>query len=408
MSGASRSTVEMIFTVLMLFYTANALGPRSASAVVMVKATLYALVFLLVLIRWRGVIQGLPNIKWILGLTLLAAASALWSNDPSKTLRGSIVLLGTTAFGLYFGTRFTASEQLRLLVWTCFLFILPSYLIAIILPAYGVQHDGTQDAWRGIFMHKNALAEAAVFAMLVLAFVHPMALWLRSVGILASFGLIVLSHSASGLIVGCVIAVLLLVSVVIRVRLVSVVLAALSGGVALSGILLLLSPRMEQMLQLVHRSPDLTGRTELWAAVLHAISKQPWLGYGFSAFWQTTGRAVVAVHADVGWIPGYAHNGFLDLTLHLGLAGLAIFAFGYLVLWRRALELLFEAADAPAMWMCMYLLFTLLYNLTEGWILRQNDLYWVLYVSTAVCLSREVSRREGRRSHRAGPLPGSL
>lgn len=401
MSGASRSAVEMVFTVLMLCYTANALSPRSASAVVMVKATLYGLVFLFVLVRWRRVVEGLPNIKWILGLTLLAAASTLWSNDPSKTLRGSAVLLGTTAFGLYFGTRYTALEQLRLLTWTCFLLIVPSYLIAIILPAVGVQHDGTQDAWRGIFMHKNALAEAAVFALLVLAFVRPMAPWLRSLGLIASFGLILLSHSASGLIVGCLLAVLLLVFVVIRVRVVSVILAGLSGGVVLSGILLLLNPRPEQVLQLVHRSPDLTGRTELWAAVLHAILKHPWLGYGFNAFWQTTSRAVVAVHADVGWIPGYAHNGFLDLSLHLGLLGLAMFVLSYLVLWGRALALLFEAADAPAMWMCLYLLFTLLYNLTEGWILRQNDIYWVVYVSTAVCLSQEFYRRQSRLSARA-------
>jgi exopolysaccharide production protein ExoQ len=408
-AGGSLSLAEGIFTVLMLFYTANAVGPRAASTVVAVKAAFYGLASLFILVRWRRVIQGLLNIKWILALTLLAAASALWSNDPFQTLRGSATLFASTAFGVYLGTRYTVVEQLRLLAWTCFLFIVPSYLIAILLPSYGVQHDWAYDAWKGVFMHKNALAETAVFAVLVLAFVRPMARWQRCLAMIASFGLVLLSRSATGLIVCCFIVVLLLLLVVIRVRLVPVILAALSAGIVLTGLLMVFSPGTEQVLQFLNRRPDLTGRTGLWAAVLDAISKKPWLGYGFSAFWQTTNREVVSIHAQVGWIPGYAHNGFLDLALYLGIVGLAMFAFGYLVLWRRALVLVFEDADAPAMWMCMYLLFMLLYNLTEGSILRQNNIYWILYISTAVCLS--LPRGSISALHpldRTGPQPVPL
>lgn len=397
MLGRSLSIAETIFTVLMLCYTANTVSLRAASAVVMLKASLYGLVFLFVLVRWRGVVQGLLGIKWILVLTLLAAASALWSDDPSKTLRGSVVLLASTAFGVYLGMRYTVFEQLRLLTWTCFLFIVPSYVIALFLPAYGVQHDGAYDAWKGVFLHKNGLAEAAVFAVLVLAFVRPMPGWLRCLGMLAAFGLVLLSRSATGLIVFSFFAALLLLSMMIRVRLTSVILAGSSVAVLLTGALLCFSPSTVQVFHLLNRSPDLTGRTELWAAVIDAIVKKPWLGYGFSAFWQTTSRETVSIHAHVGWIPGYAHNGFLDLALHLGLFGLAMFAFGYLALWGRALARLFEADDVPAMWMCTYLLFLLLYNLTEGWILRQNDIYWVLYISTAVCLASRSSARASSR-----------
>ncbi|MBZ5678042.1 MAG: O-antigen ligase family protein [Acidobacteriia bacterium] len=394
MTSGSPSAVEAIFTVLMLFYMTNAVSPRAATTVVIVKTALYGLASVFVLARWRVVFRGLLDSKWILVLVLLAAASALWSNDPYKTLRGSSVLLASTAFGIYLGTRYTVSEQLRLLAWTCFLFIVPSYFTALFLPAYGIQHEFAYDAWKGIFMHKNGLAEAAVFAVPVFAFVRPMARWLRYLGLTAAFGLILLSRSATGLIVFCVVLALLLSYIVIRVRLISVILAGLSVGAVLTGVLLLFSPRTEQVLEFLHRTPDLTGRTELWAAVLQAISKRPWLGYGFSAFWQTSSREVVSIHAQLGWIPGYAHNGFLDLALYLGLLGLGTFVLGYLVLCSRAFVHLWQKADLCAMWMCTYLLFMLLYNLTEGSILRQNDIYWVLYVSTAVCLSRRFSRPE--------------
>jgi len=393
MTSGSLSAVEAIFTVLMLCYLANAVSPRSATTVVTVKTTFYGLAAVFVLARWRDLVRGLLDSKWILVIALLAAASALWSSDPYKTLRGSAVLLASTAFGVYLGTRYTVSELLRLLAWTCFLFIVPSYFTAIFLPAYGIQHEYTYDAWKGIFMHKNGLAEAAVFAVPVFAFVRPMARWLRYLGLIAAFGLILLSRSATGLIVFCIVLALLLSCLVIRVRLLSVILGGLSVGAVLTGVLLLFSPRTEQVLQVLHRSSDLTGRTELWAAVLQAISERPWLGYGFSAFWQTSSREVVSIHAQLGWIPGYAHNGFLDLALYLGFLGLGTFAVGYLVFYSRAFVLLWQNADLSAMWMCTYLSFMLLYNLTEGSILRQNDLYWVLYVATAVCLSQSHSMR---------------
>ena len=84
---------------------------------------------------------------------------------------------------------------------------------------------------------------------------------------------------------------------------------------------------------------------------------------------------------------GYAHNGFLDITLQLGVLGLATFAIGYLVLWWRALRLLSDTTESAPLWLCTFLMFTILYNLTEGTILMQNDLYWVLYISTAAGLS---------------------
>ena len=84
------------------------------------------------------------------------------------------------------------------------------------------------------------------------------------------------------------------------------------------------------MLQLLHRDEGLTGRLNLWNAVLLAISKRLWLGYGFNAFWQGMKGESGYVLTAVGWAPKYAHNGFLDLVLDLGLLGLLVFAIGYL------------------------------------------------------------------------------
>ena len=179
----------------------------------------------------------------------------------------------------------------------------------------------------------------------------------------------------------------------VRARFTVVIAACLIVGLLLTGSLLVLKNNSAEVLQLVNRGPDLNGRTDLWNAVLRSISKRPWLGYGFNAFWQGMEGESGSVLDTVPWMPGYAHNGFLDLMLQLGIVGLLVFALGYLDLCRRALAFLSRATGPTPIWLCTFLVFMLLYNLTEGGsILRQNEIYWVLYVSAAVSLSPVCSR----------------
>jgi exopolysaccharide production protein ExoQ len=410
---ARPSLAERVFTVVMLFYTTGAVlpfitggteqenFPQIRLADLAVKAALYAVTFFLILLQWRSFIRGLLNMKWLLLLLLIAIASTLWSQDPSLTLRGSAVLLGTTAFGVYFGTRYTVPEQLRLLAWTCFLTIAFSYVIAIFLPRYGIDQDSNFGDWQGAFVQKNGLAEAAVLAVLVFLFVRPVGRALRWLGIAASFALLLLSRSATGRIVCLGITATLPLYKLTRARFTAVIPITLGVGLLLVGSVLVLKTHTAEALQLVNRSPDLTGRIDLWGAVLVSISKRPWLGYGFSAFWQGMNGESGSVLDTAGWLAWYAHNGFLDLMLQLGVLGLVTFAVGYLVVWRRALAFLSRTTGPVPIWLCTFLLFMLLYNLTEGSILTQNDIYWVLYISTAVSLFPVSSPRNLRRVKRA-------
>jgi O-antigen ligase len=95
-------------------------------------------------------------------------------------------------------------------------------------------------------------------------------------------------------------------------------LVAVSIGLAFSALF------VSSMGTLVHslgRNSTLTGRTEIWAAVL-AVHINPLLGAGFESFW--LGNRLQEV-----WdrsMPGIqeAHNGYLELYVNLGWAGLAL------------------------------------------------------------------------------------
>jgi len=152
---------------------------------------------------------------------------------------------------------------------------------------------------------------------------------------------------------------------------------------------------LPSVLGVLQRDSTLTGRTELWHAVLLSIMKRPWLGYGFNAFWMAEGESSMVLQ-QVSWNAKDSDNGFLSVALDVGILGLSILFAGYLVFWRRALRLLRRSAGVVPIWLCTYLAFIFLYNLTVGGLLVQNNIFWILYVSTAVCVSFDARLPAGR------------
>jgi O-antigen ligase len=391
---------EKIFVIAMLIYTMGAVWPfmfgaqnlyaptESNPYQLAIQSCFYAAAFWFIAIHWRTVLHGAWNAKWIICLTLFAIASTAWSEYPELTLRRSVLLVATTAFGIYFGSRFTVPQQLSLLAWTCAFVVVSSFAIALLLPGYGVDHLVHPGDWQGAFTQKNNLARAMVFAVLVFYFARPwMGRAVRWLAITGACALLIRSRSVTGILVfGVIIATLPLYRLV-RARVTVAIPVVIAFVLGAAGFFLILTSSSTDVFQILHRSPSLTGRTDLWAAVVMAIAKKPFLGYGFHAFWQGMAGESASVLLAVQWLVPHAHNGFLDLMLDLGLLGLVTFAVGYFVAWRRAIELMKRAHDPVAVWLCTYLVFMFVYNLTESSILRDNNIFWVLYTATAVSLS---------------------
>ena len=70
------------------------------------------------------------------------------------------------------------------------------------------------------------------------------------------------------------------------------------------------------------RGSKMSGRTDLWAHCLE-VQSHPIIGAGFQSFWFPERRARIASFYN-NWMPGSAHNGYLETYLNLGLIGLFI------------------------------------------------------------------------------------
>src|SRR5262249_33430884 len=159
--------------------------------------------------------------------------------------------------------------------------------IAIFLPRYGVDHFLHPGNWQGAFTQKNMLARIMVLAAMVFYFVRlEKVAWTRWVGLVGAVVLLALSRSITGAIVFCTLMASLPLYRLIRARVTIAIPIAITLAITIAAAVSIVGSSIGNVLQFLNRSPQLTGRTDLWDAVITDIMKRPYLGCGFNAFWQ--------------------------------------------------------------------------------------------------------------------------
>ena len=127
---------------------------------------------------------------------------------------------------------------------------------------------------------------------------------------------------------------------------------------------------------LIGKNPDLTGRSDLWAAVWGLISQRPIQGWGWISYWMPGAAPLDTLFVQGGVTYYQAHNIFLDFWLQLGLVGLLIFigllATTFVRLWQIALR----STNPVYLWPIFILIGLLAQNLFESRLIV--ELGWVL------------------------------
>jgi O-antigen ligase len=327
---------------------------------------------------------------WILiGLSLV---STTWSTVPLVTLKSAIWLTLSTLFGTYFALRYDEDEQLMLLFATVLICALVSIFMLIAYPELGTEPGEALGSWRGAFTRKNSLGRLMALGVIVAILSARRSVLIRPVLAVsvAIFGILLVgSRSVTALIAVTSVGVSLLAVPALRSRRVPPGRTATFALAALAGVIAIIWLTYEPILTALGRDTRLTGRDTLWIAVVAKALLHPVLGYGHVAFWRG-GSDYLDVWKLVGWSPPHAHNGFLDVTLELGLVGLiAMVTCLLFALWKALQRLKLNVAGRDGAWPFLYLLFFLTINLAETSTLRHTNIYWVLF---AVAVTNSVRR----------------
>lgn len=406
---------EQILTLITLFLSTGALlsvllegpatlnrtmsaAPERSVATEIVWVGLYAVFIVLSFVRRQRLLVTLIRERIVCWLVGLAALSTVWSDLPSITLWNSARLLATTFFGIYLAKTYSLRDILRMVAWASALSAVLSIIFALALPQYGLDVDSRQLAWRGIFEQKNSLGNnmaLGALAWLIFALGAGRPRWLGVLFFTVCSLLVMLSGSATAIVLECA---LLVTIVAFNAKLHSSISIPASLCLIVLGTLAVaeVNHPMDLLLGLLNRDSNLTGRREIWSMVLEAITKRPWLGYGYAAFW----RGSDGPSADVvinGWIPSSAHNGFLDLALDFGVIGPVLFAFALSGPILYSIRLAQRRNSPVELFPLIFLLFILLSNLTESRNVTPNTVIWVLFVT--LCVRFSFAKSQFRNLH---------
>jgi O-antigen ligase len=147
---------------------------------------------------------------------------------------------------------------------------------------------------------------------------------------------------------------------------------------------------------LLGKDVTLTGRTEIWSAVLDSIAKRPLLGYGYQAFWLGLQGESYRVILAVSWVLAQAQNGFLDVMLEMGVAGLTIVLLVFGFAFRDGVVCLFQSRDQAQLraveWYLAIVVLTLFYNLDESFLFDPKHLGSMMFLLACVGLKIEWLR----------------
>lgn len=355
-------------------------------------SAIYAVAALRALQHYGQIKEIVRANKLLVFLVIFAILSAIWSEDPSVTIRRGIAVLATTLFAMDLGARYSIREQLRLLGYVLGSLILLSVIFQALMPdAIPAVDSGHSGAWHGVFQQKNEFARMIVLGTLVFLSRPYSPRWSRfaTVGIIGiSCVLILGSQSRTALVVMAAVLVLLRV-----VRLRRNGTKALIGGIVAIVVVataLSIAVDAESMAGMLGRDATMTGRTRIWELAFQSVVERPILGYGYSAFWNVSQDAL-RISKTLHWQVPHAHNGFIDLTLQLGVVGLFLFLAVYgLAVWRAIIHARSDS-ESEALWPLAYFIFVLLYQVTESTIFVGNSMLWMVFISTMSSVSMSSS-----------------
>ncbi len=375
--GFSYDTVN--FAIVQLFYLFN-----------------YGVTLFLLICRYKKTIYILLSNPLIIATCILIASSFFWSYAPSESLKGGMFAMLNMFFAVYLAGRYTLKQQVLLLSYVLLTIAILNIVFVYLFPQYGIMggpvHPG---AWRGVFTHKNGAGRIMVLACGVMFTMfnevkNKRVKLMYLIGFLLSIITIEKTSSGGALVNSFFILAIILIIQVFKSESRKLFLALVFLTTSAIFITTAYVPIMTFALGLIGKDPTLTGRTDIWEYIFSMIAERPALGYGVGGFWHGEKGVSLYVIQRAGWLVPDAHQGFLDLTLQVGIIGASMVT---LVLWQALLRGLARVRlfkTWVSSWPAVYILYISLVNMSESSLLAPNSIFWILVCSMSLTLSFET------------------
>jgi exopolysaccharide production protein ExoQ len=273
-----------------------------------------------------------------------------------------------------------------------------SFIAIFAYPQFGIHNPGNTTnpehygAWRGMSGHKNDFGRLLALScniFLIGFLTRTSRRWIYLA--FALFSILLIGGSRSGQAVVLVVLPPITLVMLLWLRRMSlqirslVILVAIPIGIFLS---LLSNVIITEVLNILGKDPTLTGRSEIWSAVIASLGHHILLGGGYGTGWELVAEGVFL---RIGGTMTHAHNGYLDLVLDVGIVGASItLAFYALIGLKLGRHLLSPQRTEDVFLGLVALIFIVAGNWVASFLLQYNSIYWVIPVIMYVKFSREL------------------
>jgi O-antigen ligase len=315
--------------------------------------------------RMIAIAKGIAPYLIIVGLCFISVA---WSAFPLNSLRRSVTLTVCIYYGIYMHDQLGLEGMIRLFTRTALGLAFISVVIYFAAPTLGRDAGlGYDTALRGVFAAKNTAGMAMLLTIACILYLgslpganRPLAV----ISLLLVFGTLALTRSATSGVIALVV-IGLGSRLWLRSATARFLHTAVLGGAVLIGILsLVFWP--DAILLALGRDPSLTGRVPLWIESFGLIAKRPLFGYGYSGFWNVDSRDVQYLWEIIGWTAPNAHDGYIDILLQLGIVGLVLYIYMWVLIVSRAIGQVVRGTLPEATFILLFMAVNVLLNIDEG------------------------------------------
>jgi exopolysaccharide production protein ExoQ len=363
---------------------------------------------ILVLLRRKSQIRGFLTTSGPIALYFTyCLLSVLWSPFPDASFKRWIKAVGDLVMVLIVATDVEPVEAIRRYFSRAgfILFPLSVLLIRYTVLGRGYSPDGVPENV-GVTTNKNALGVLVlVVALSTLWTVRAILqagrqrnlrrrLVAQSTLLAFSLSLLYMAHSATS--VACFVlgSGLMFVAGLRRIRRNPAAMHAVVLIVILAGGLGFLFGGADIVTGALGRDSGLTGRTDIWKAVI-PMARNPIIGTGFESFWNSTVKEQRRLAETRKFMYGNlvsAHNGFIDVYLNLGLVGVGLIVMVLIDGYRRV-GAAFRRDPETGSLILAYVVIIPLYNITEAGF-RLFQPMWISFLLSYV-VARTISNRHG-------------
>jgi O-antigen ligase len=343
----------------------------------------------------------------------ISGVSQFWSIAPVYTISRFLYLLAAGLGGFLIGFELKKTKIVWLLEIFAVLMVLGNFIMVLKYPSFAIMRgDGLEGAWRGLFSWKSYAGEVMTFSAIMFLFrlanFKKERWWIRIYSLvfylLAIFSLYK-SQSATEVISLVVVHIVFVLAILYlqwghRLQPIHWWIFAATGIVAL----LLAWFGRDIWIGVIGRSSSFTGRIPLWNALMPFIRERLYFGYGFGeAFWKAGGYALL-IEKAAGWPAPYAHNGYIETLLGVGVVGFIFFMTFLIQIAFLSIKYFVREHSLPALIFFALLVEIIVANIADNQ-LGSHDAFALLLLITAFAIL--LRDRLEQNQNAISALPGT-